>query len=161
MLHCQKMRLRDERLPHLCLVDRRGRPILDWLSDGCTGDLAMLGLMQRRELLISAIITHAARHHADAEEASHRDDRRVSRTTYAALERRARRLASVLLGLGVRPGDRLATLAMNSDRHLEAYYAISGIGAICHTINPRLAAEDICYIIEHAEDRAENRIDLR
>jgi len=96
MLHCQKMRLRDERLPHLCLI-------LDWLSDGGT----------------------------------------------------------VLLGLGVRPGDRVATLAMNSDRHLEAYYAIPGTGTICHTINPRLAADDICYIIERAEDRAENRIGLR
>ena len=113
----------------------------------------MLGLMQRNELLISAIITHAARHHADAEVVSRRDDGRVCRTTYAALEQRARRLASALCSLGVRPGDRVATLAMNSDRHLEAYYAISGIGAICHTINPRLSAEDICYMIGHAEDR--------
>jgi fatty-acyl-CoA synthase len=113
----------------------------------------MLGLMQRRELLISTIITHAARHHADAEVVSRRDDGHVCRTTYAGLERRARRLASLLRRLEVRQGDRVATLAMNSDRHLEAYYAISGIGAICHTINPRLSAEDICYVVRHAEDR--------
>jgi 3-(methylthio)propionyl---CoA ligase len=109
--------------------------------------------MQRRELMISSIIEHAARHHGNAAVVSCRDDGRVVRTTYAALEARARRLAMVLRTLGVRQGDRVATLAMNSDRHLELYYAISGIGAVCHTINPRLAADDIAYIAAHAEDR--------
>jgi fatty-acyl-CoA synthase len=112
----------------------------------------MLGLMQRRDLLISSIITHAARHHGTAEVVSRRDDGRIARTTYAALERRARRLAVVLRELGVRMGDRVATLAMNSDRHMELYYAISGIGAVCNTINPRLAPDDIAYIAGHAED---------
>ncbi len=112
----------------------------------------MLGLMQRRELLISSIITHAARHHGEAEVVSRRDDGRVARTTYRTLERRARKLMGALRELGVRFGDRVATLAMNSDRHLELYYAISGMGAVCHTINPRLAPDDIAYIIAHAED---------
>lgn len=113
----------------------------------------MLGLMQRRELLISSIIQHAARHHGEAEVVSRRDDGRVVRTTYKALEKRARKLMAALGGLGVGFGDRVATLAMNSDRHLELYYAISGMGAVCHTINPRLAPTDIAYIVGHAEDR--------
>jgi acyl-CoA synthetase (AMP-forming)/AMP-acid ligase II len=112
----------------------------------------MQGLMQRRELLISSILDHAARHHENAEVVSRREDGTLSRTTYAALARRARKLAMVLRGLGVQPGDRVGTLAMNSDRHFELYYGISGIGAVCNTINPRLAPDDIAYIIRHAED---------
>jgi len=112
----------------------------------------MQGLMQRRELLISSILDHAARHHGQAEIVSRRDDGTLSRTTYAALSRRARRLAAVLRQLGVRMGDRVGTLAMNSDRHFELYYGISGIGAVCNTVNPRLAPDDIAYIIRHAED---------
>ncbi|MDE2005648.1 MAG: long-chain fatty acid--CoA ligase [Rhodospirillales bacterium] len=113
----------------------------------------MLGLMQRRGLLISSIVVHAARHHGNAEIVSRRDDGSMDRTNYAALERRCRRLATVLRELGVAMGDRVATLAMNSDRHLELYYAIPGIGAVCNTVNPRLAPEDIAYILQHAEDR--------
>jgi fatty-acyl-CoA synthase len=112
----------------------------------------MRGLMQRRELLISSILTHAERHHGTAEIVSRRDDGTLSRTTYAGVARRARRLARALLALGVAEGDRVATLAMNSDRHLELYFAISGIGAVCNTINPRLATDDIAYIAGHAED---------
>jgi fatty-acyl-CoA synthase len=76
----------------------------------------------------------------------------LHRITYAAIERRTRRLARALHGLGVRHGDRIATMAMNSHRHFELYYAISGSGAICNTLNPRLALDDIAYIINHAED---------
>jgi acyl-CoA synthetase (AMP-forming)/AMP-acid ligase II len=112
----------------------------------------MHGLMQRHELLVSSILAHAARHHPAGEVVSRRDDGRVERTTYAAIEARGRRLGAALGALGVRPGDRVATLAMNSDRHLECYYAISGIGAVCNTINPRLAHDDIAYIAGHAED---------
>jgi fatty-acyl-CoA synthase len=112
----------------------------------------MQGLMQNHPLLISSILTHAARHHGTAEIVTRADDGTLRRTTYAAAERRARRLARVLQGLGVRQGERLATLAMNSDRHFELYYAISGSGAVCNTVNPRLAADDIAYIITHAED---------
>jgi fatty-acyl-CoA synthase len=102
--------------------------------------------------LISSIIEYAARHHATTEIVARRDDGSLARTDYAGLARRTRRLALVLGELGVRPGDRVGTLAMNSDRHLELYYAISGIGAICNTINPRLAQADIAYIAGHAED---------
>ncbi len=112
----------------------------------------MQGLMQRRELLISSIIVHAARHHGEAEVVSRREDGRIERTTYAEIERRSRKLVGALRGLGVKFGDRVATLAMNSDRHLELYYAVSGMGAVCNTINPRLSHDDIAYIIRHAED---------
>src|SRR6185369_4594603 len=112
----------------------------------------MQGLMQRHELLISSILEHAARHHGDGELVSRRADGSLSRTTYAALAVRARKLASVLRELGVEAGDRVGTLAMNSDRHMELYYAISGIGAVCNTINPRLSHDDIAYIAGHAED---------
>ena len=112
----------------------------------------MHGLMQRRELMISSLIVHAARHHAEGEVVSRRDDGRIVRTNYAAIERRSRRLAGLLRRMDVKFGDRVGTLAMNSDRHLELYYGVSGIGAICNTINPRLSAADIIYIIGHAED---------
>jgi acyl-CoA synthetase (AMP-forming)/AMP-acid ligase II len=112
----------------------------------------MHGLMQGRSLTISSILEHAERQHATTEVVSRRDDGTLERSSYARVAQRARRLARVLLALGVRPGERVATIAMNSDRHLELYYAISGIGAICHTINPRLACEDIGYITQHAED---------
>jgi acyl-CoA synthetase (AMP-forming)/AMP-acid ligase II len=112
----------------------------------------MQGLMQRRDLLISGIITHAARQHGTTEIVSRRDDGRLVRTTYAAIEQRSRCLAGALAALGVRFGDRVATLAMNSDRHLECYFAISGMGAVCNTINPRLSHDDIAYIARHAED---------
>jgi 3-(methylthio)propionyl---CoA ligase len=109
--------------------------------------------MQRHELLISSILEHAARHHGDAEVVSRRPDGSLDRNNYAAVALRARRLAAVLRDLGVAAGDRVGTLAMNSGRHLELYYSISGIGAVCNTINPRLSTDDIAYIINHAEDR--------
>jgi len=112
----------------------------------------MQGLMQRHELLISSILEHAARHHGGGELVSRRSDGSLVRTNYAALAIRARKLATVLHGLGVKAGDRVGTLAMNSDRHMELYYAISGIGAVCNTINPRLSHDDIAYIANHAED---------
>jgi 3-(methylthio)propionyl---CoA ligase len=112
----------------------------------------MRGLMQRHELLISSILEHAARHHGDAEIVSRRADGSLAHTRYAALAVRARKLASVLCEMGVKPGDRVGTLAMNSDRHLELYYGISGSGAVCNTINPRLSHDDIAYIADHAED---------
>src|SRR3954471_21218501 len=112
----------------------------------------MQGLMQRHELMISSVITHAARHHGEGEIVSRRTDGLVSRTTYRTLEHRARQLAAVLRDLGVMLGDRVGTLAMNSDRHMELYYGISGIGAVCNTINPRLSHDDIAYIVDHAGD---------
>ena len=113
----------------------------------------MFGLMQDRPLMISSIITHAARQHAKAEVVSKNIDGSIARSTYAEVERRARRLANSLIALGIRAEDRVATIALNSCRHLELYYAISGTGAICHTINPRLAPDDVAYVVNHATDR--------
>ncbi|MDI3306934.1 MAG: long-chain-fatty-acid--CoA ligase [Acetobacteraceae bacterium] len=112
----------------------------------------MLGLMQRHPLLLSSIIAHAARHHASAEVVSVLSDGSIHRTNYAEVERRARRLARVLQNLGVQPGDRIATLAWNDHRHLELYYGVSGMGAVCHTVNPRLAPDDIAFIMQDAAD---------
>jgi len=112
----------------------------------------MLGLMQQQKLLLSSIIQYAARWHPDAEVVSRLGETVIHRTNYAAVEQRSRRLARVLERLGVRLGHRVATMAWNSYRHLELYWAISGMGAVCHTINPRLAQDDITYIMTHAED---------
>ena len=78
----------------------------------------------------------------------------LHRYGYAQARERIGRLANALVGLGIKPGDRVATLAWNGYRHFELYYAISGIGAVCHTINPRLFPEQITYIANHAEDTA-------
>ena len=110
----------------------------------------MLGLMQRQPLLVSAILHHAARHHGGAEVVSRGEDGVITRATYAEVERRARRLATALGTLGVGPGDRVATLAWNSQRHLELYYAVSGRGSVVHTVNPRLAPGDIVHILNDA-----------
>ncbi len=110
----------------------------------------MFGLMQSQPLLISSIITHAARHHASAEVVSRTTEDTIHRTNYAGIERRARTLARALLRLGVQPSDRVATLAWNGHRHLELYYAVSGMGAIIHTVNPRLAPDDIAHILNDA-----------
>jgi fatty-acyl-CoA synthase len=112
----------------------------------------MLGLMQEQPLLISSIIHHASRHHAAAEVVSKTVEGAIHRTTYAEIEPRSRRLAGALKVLGIGIGDRVATLAWNSHRHMELYYAVSGMGAVCHTINPRLSADDITYIATHAQD---------
>ena len=112
----------------------------------------MLGQMQCQPLLISSIIRYAARHHGRTEVVSKLADGSLHRSNYGEVERRSRRLAQALGKLGVKLGDRVATLAMNGHRHLECYYGISGMGAVCHTINPRLATDDIAYIINHAED---------
>jgi fatty-acyl-CoA synthase len=112
----------------------------------------MLGLMQQHPLLLSSIITHAARHHAEAEVVSKLPNGALHQTTYAVVEQRSRRLAQVLEQLGVQMGDRVATLAWNGYRHLELYYAISGMGAVCHTVNPRLAHEDVVFIMNDAAD---------
>ncbi|HEY4174773.1 MAG TPA: AMP-binding protein, partial [Rhodopila sp.] len=112
----------------------------------------MLGLMQQKNLLLSSIIQHAARWHPKADIVSRISETETHRTDYATIEQRSRRLANVLRRLGVNQGDRVATLAWNGFRHLELYWAISGMGAVCHTVNPRLAQDDISYIITHAGD---------
>ncbi len=114
----------------------------------------MFGLMQDRPLMIASIIRHAARHHGTAEIVSRGVDGSIHRQNYIALEARARRLVRVLQQLGVQPSGRVATLAWNGYRHVELYYAISGMGAVCHTVNPRLTPDDIAYIVNDAADVA-------
>jgi acyl-CoA synthetase (AMP-forming)/AMP-acid ligase II len=113
----------------------------------------MLGLMSERPLLISAIISHAATYHGDAEIVSRTVEGPIHRYTYVEAERRSKQLARALLRFGIKPGDRVGTLAWNTFRHFELYYAISGIGAVCHTVNPRLFDDQIVYIVNHAGDR--------
>jgi len=113
----------------------------------------MHGLMMESELLISSILKHADKNFGSREIVSVTADNPLHRCTYADCFRRARKLANALDKLGLERGDRIATLAWNDYRHLEAYYAIGGAGYICHTVNPRLFPEQIVYIINHAEDR--------
>src|SRR5436305_7288273 len=113
----------------------------------------MRGLMSERPLLVSSLIEHAARYHGDVEIVSRLVDGTTHRYGYAEAARRSKQLANALLGLGIEPGDRVGTLAWNNFRHFELYYGVSGIGAVCHTINPRLFDEQIVYIVNHARDR--------
>jgi len=113
----------------------------------------MNGLMMQAPLLISSLLVHAERHHADQEIVSRRVEGDLHRTNYRELAARARRMANVLAGLGVKPGGRVATLAWNGYRHMELYYAVSGSGAVLHTLNPRLHPDQAVYIADHAEDQ--------
>ncbi len=113
----------------------------------------MLGLMQDWPLTVDRILDHAKSWHGDTEIVSRSVEGPVVRTTWAKVHERAKRLSNALAKLGVQPGDRIATLAWNTGRHIEAWYAIMGMGAVCHTLNPRLFADQLCYIINHAEDR--------
>jgi fatty-acyl-CoA synthase len=113
----------------------------------------MLGLMQDWPLTVDKILDHAKAWHGDVEIVSRSVEGPIVRTTYAEAHTRAKRLSNALKGLGVQTGDRVATLAWNTARHLEAWYGIMGIGAVCHTLNPRLFADQLCYIINHAEDK--------
>jgi fatty-acyl-CoA synthase len=112
----------------------------------------LMGQMMQMPLTISSLIRHAARHAGDVEIVSKRCEGDMHRTTWAGLERRARRLAKALEGLGVAQGERVGTLAWNGYRHVEIYYAASGSGRVCHTINPRLFPEQIAWIANDAED---------
>ncbi len=113
----------------------------------------MLGRMMTRPLLVSSLLTHAERHHGEREIVSHRVEGDVHRQTYRDLARRSRQMANALDALGIRHGDRAATLAWNGHRHMELYFAVSGSGAVLHTINPRLHPDQIVWIAGHAGDR--------
>src|SRR3984957_6578709 len=113
----------------------------------------MLGLMQDWPLTLDKLLDHAADWHGEREIVTRSIEGPIVRTTYAEIRRRAKRLSNALKAMGVKPGDRVATLAWNSGRHMEAWYAIMGIGAICHTLNPRLFPDQLCYIMAHAEDK--------
>jgi fatty-acyl-CoA synthase len=113
----------------------------------------LMGQMMDQPLLISSIIRHADRYFGNNEIVSRRLEGDIHRYTYRDCHQRARRLANALTSFGVSMGDRVATLAWNGYRHMEAYYAVSGSGAVLHTINPRLHPEQIVYMINHAEDQ--------
>src|SRR3569832_1366217 len=111
----------------------------------------MLGLMQDSPLLLSSLLEYAETYHPSSTIVSVTCEGDVVRSDYAGIGKRARKLAKALKGLGVQPGDRVATLAWNTHRHLELYFAVSGIGSVLHTVNPRLFTEQIEYILNHAE----------
>ncbi|MFT6599191.1 MAG: fatty-acyl-CoA synthase [Alloalcanivorax sp.] len=110
------------------------------------------GLMMDAPLSLIDVLDYGARIHRKAEIVSVTVEGGLHRQSYAQTLQRVARLAHGLVALGVKPGDRVATLAWNGYRHLELYYAIAGIGAVCHTINPRLPAEQMAYIVNHADD---------
>src|ERR1700681_1855249 len=113
----------------------------------------MLGLMQDWPLLCHRVIDHAATYHAARTVVSRSIEGPMHTTNYADIRARALQVAKRLERDGIKLGDRVATLAWNTWRHLEAWYGILGIGAIYHTVNPRLFPEQIVWIINHAEDR--------
>jgi acyl-CoA synthetase (AMP-forming)/AMP-acid ligase II len=114
----------------------------------------MNGLMQERPLLISDLIEYAARWHGDTPVVSRLSDGSLLQFDYQTIAQRSRQLANALATLGLPAGASIGTLAWNTHRHLELYYAVSGSGMVCHTINPRLYYEQIAYIANHGDDQA-------
>ena len=112
----------------------------------------MDGLMMDVPLSLSALLRRAETLFGHKQIVTRRADRTIERRTYAECLPRARRLASGLASLGIKPGDRVATLAWNSHRHLELYWAVPLMGAVLHTLNFRLAPRDLAYIADHAGD---------
>jgi acyl-CoA synthetase (AMP-forming)/AMP-acid ligase II len=114
----------------------------------------LLGQMMHEPLLISSQIEFAARFHGSAEVVTRTVEGTIHRCTWGDVARRSRKLAYALVKMGIKPGDRIATIAWNTHRHLEMYFAVSGIGAVLHTINPRLPLDQLRYVVDHAEDVA-------
>ena len=113
----------------------------------------MLGSMMQQPLLVSSLLQHAERHHGSQEIVSRRVEGDIHRYTYRELAERARRMANAVAALGLARGQRAATLAWNGYRHMELYYAVSGSGAVLHTLNPRLHPDQVVWIADHAEDQ--------
>ncbi|MBI5130020.1 MAG: fatty-acid--CoA ligase [Rhodopseudomonas palustris] len=113
----------------------------------------MLGLMQDWPLLCHRIIEHAAQVHGNQEVVTRSVEGPIVRTTYAQIHQRALKVSQLLDRAGIKLGDRVATIAWNTARHLECWYGIMGIGAVCHTVNPRLFPDQIAWIVNHAQDR--------
>ncbi len=113
----------------------------------------MLGGMQDWSLRVTRLIDHAAYEHGDREIVTYWADGSETRTNWAGIRRDAKRMTQALQALGVKPGDRIATLAMNHSRHLTTWYGAVGVGGVLHTINPRLFDEQLVYIANHAEDQ--------
>jgi fatty-acyl-CoA synthase len=112
-----------------------------------------LGAMQEFPLRIMRLMDHAEREHGDREIVAARADGTTVRTSWKQVADASRRLAQALERLGVRPGDRVATLAMNHDRHLTAWFGVVGMGGVLHTLNPRLFDDQLSFIVNDAEDR--------
>jgi fatty-acyl-CoA synthase len=113
----------------------------------------MDGTIQDFPLTLDRILEHAAKWHSDVEVVTARDGGAIDRIDYAALKSRALKTSDALHGLGVRRGGRVATLAWNTREHVEAWYAIMGMGAVCHTLNPRLTAEQLVSMVDQSEAR--------
>jgi fatty-acyl-CoA synthase len=113
----------------------------------------MRGLMMDYQLTVPTILRRAETLFGDKEVVSHLPDRSVHRYTYRDFAKRAKKLSVALASLGIKEGDRVATLCWNHYQHLEAYFAVPCMGAVLHTLNLRLSAEDLAYIVNHAEDR--------
>jgi acyl-CoA synthetase (AMP-forming)/AMP-acid ligase II len=113
----------------------------------------MLGLMQHHELTVDEFLIHAERWHGATEVVTRLADGAIKRSHYSDVASRARRTSAALAAVGVQQGDRIATLASNTAAHLECWYGIVGIGAVCHALNPRMFSEQLRYIIDHAQDR--------
>ncbi len=113
----------------------------------------MQGLMMGTPLLISSLITHADSNHGDTEIVSKRVEGDLHRYTWHDCHTRARQVGNLLKSFGIKDGERVGTLAWNGHRHLEIYFGTSGIGAVLHTINPRLFPEQIAWIVNHADDQ--------
>ncbi len=113
----------------------------------------MRGLMQDWPLTVDRILEHAASVHGEREIVTRRTDGMLHSTTYGQVRRRSAQLSNALKRLGIGPGDRVATLAWNSERHMECWYGAMGIGAVLHTLNPRLHSDQLAWIANHAQDR--------
>ncbi len=113
----------------------------------------MHGLMQRWPLTVDKILEHARNWHGRREIVTRSVEGPIVRTTYAQVFDRAKQVSHALLEWGIKLGDRVGTLAWNSARHVETWYGIMGVGAVCHTLNPRLHPDQLCWIINHAGDR--------
>ena len=109
--------------------------------------------MMDTPLLISSLMRFADTNYPNREIVSVTVDNPQQRHTYREVFARTRKLANALKRLGIEAGERVGTLAWNDHRHFELYYALSGSGIVCHTINPRLYPEQVAYIVNHAEDR--------
>lgn len=113
----------------------------------------MLGNMMFQPLLISSLIEHATTYHADTAIISKNTDGSITQSSWGCIAQNSKRFANVLQSLGLTVSDRVATIAWNNHRHLETWYAISGSGLVCHTINPRLFPEQLGYIVNDANDK--------
>mgnify|MGYP001450827917 CR=1 FL=1 len=113
----------------------------------------MFGNMMEDQLLVSGVLEHAIRNNSKTEIVSKRVEGDIHRYTFDESARRSKKLANALVRLGVEKGDVIGTMAVNGYRHFELYFGISGLGAVLHTLNPRLFPEQVDYIVNHAEDK--------